>query len=695
MTTVVETACSDEEYNEFEEQVEDAEEDAEEVPDGAEAAANLLSGATEQEAGGVIDLVKPAAPATHDIMAVTDSAIKAANQPTSSQVMGPRALTFDSQHTPVKNQIQQISAGRKDIPDLEAVGARLQQLHNTDVSDLSEAKKNQLLIERGTLLQAMVDSLQEVRARHTNLESAAALLADHTDARGDNPAGLASIAARNAEARSVANGGIKFTELLFPQSVPGTLSAHKDACGIWNGIPGKYGPPTAEWHGPDVFDPNVERPDAQELANKQMYESINDFKARHAATPDGPSKEAQQRVMDEMSKYMAITMEKQQKEHAKKKADDNKQDHWRCSVFKAMPTYDNEKSGGMPIAPFLQHMAYMLKANIKSAQWKTALISKLSPKIQLELQHIERERMEHALPEWEYGDIVMHLTRTFKDELDRAALLKKMGRLKQGEQAYRLFHREFNDLQRDIANASGGQYESMATQIDLFKDKIDEDLLFQIMLKWNDSWKLAEWQAAAHECDPACHAKRLKGEKSQRALVIDSDNFQVSDETWEKFGAQGRHAYLSAVRTARGGHQKGGRGQLAAIEKAEHDSRISFKAVRFNYTDAEIEARFESMGKIPPSDDTIRHLYKKDFIEADGKKQPACIRCKTVGSHMLWQCNKAAKSPKRGEKRKGAGKGGGKGGGKGKRKLSLNAITAGAKNMSAEDKAAAIAALQE
>ena len=75
MTTFVETECSDDEYNEFEEQVEVAEEDAEEVPDGAAAAANLLSGATEQEAGGVIDLVEPAAPAAHDIMAVTDSAI--------------------------------------------------------------------------------------------------------------------------------------------------------------------------------------------------------------------------------------------------------------------------------------------------------------------------------------------------------------------------------------------------------------------------------------------------------------------------------------------------------------------------------------------------------------------------------------------------------------------------------------------
>jgi hypothetical protein len=269
-----------------------------------------------------------------------------------------------------------------------------------------------------------------------------------------------------------------------------------------------------------------------------------------------------------------------------------------------------------------------------------------------------------------------------------------MDKLQQGGQAYRHFHREFNDLQRDIANASGGQYESMATQIDLFKSKIDEDLLFQITLKHNVSWKLAEWQATAHDLDPACHAKRQKVEKNHHALVVDSDNFQLADKDWEKLGEQGRHAYLSAVRTTRRGeHAKGGRGQLATIEKATHDSHISFKVVHDQYTDVEVEARFESMGKLPPSDATIRHLYKKDFIEVDGKKQPACIRCKTVGSHMLWQCNKAAKSPNHGEKRKGAGKGKGKGGGK--RKLSLNAITAGAKNMSVEDKATAIVALQE
>jgi hypothetical protein len=677
MTTVVEQSCSDVEYNELEEHGEEA---GEEVPDGAVAAATLLARPTEQDAGVVVDLADQTTPAAHDIMAVTHSAIKVASQPAEPQLAANRELHFDSQHTPVKNEIQRIAAGRKNIPDLEVVGTRLQQLHNMNWDDLSETERNELLIERGVLLGAMVESISDVRSRHDDITSAAVLLADQSDARGDTPAGLATIAANNANARAVAAaGGVRFTDFLF-------LAATSSA----SGIPGPY-----KQYKPNVFDPNVEHPSQQELANKQMYDNISGFRLLHSATAEGPGKEAQQKVIDQMSQFMAITMQKQQKELEKKKANDNKQNHYHCTVYKSLPSYDNEKTGASTIAAFLENIAYVLKAHIKSGQWKTALISKLSPKIQLELQHIERERMEHALPEWEYGDIVMHLTRTFKDELDRAALLKKMGRLKQGEQAYRLFHREFNDLQRDIANASGGQYESMATQIDLFKDKIDEDLLFQIMLKWNDSWKLAEWQAAAHECDPACHAKRLKGEKSQRALVIDSDNFQVSDETWEKFGAQGRQAYLAAVRTARAGHKKGGRGQLAAIEKAEHDTRISFKAVRFNYTDAEIEARFESMGKIPPSDDTIRHLYKKDFIEADGKKQPACIRCKTVGSHMLWQCNKAAKSPKRGEKRKGAGKGGGKGGGKGKRKLSLNAITAGAKNMSAEDKAAAIAALQE
>lgn len=51
---VIETECSDDEYNEVEDAGEDAEE---EVPDGAAAAATLLAGPTEQDAGVVVDLV--------------------------------------------------------------------------------------------------------------------------------------------------------------------------------------------------------------------------------------------------------------------------------------------------------------------------------------------------------------------------------------------------------------------------------------------------------------------------------------------------------------------------------------------------------------------------------------------------------------------------------------------------------------
>jgi hypothetical protein len=113
--------------------------------------------------------------------------------------------------------------------------------------------------------------------------------------------------------------------------------------------------------------------------------------------------------------------------------------------------------------------------------------------------------MESLRTEWNYDDIVTYLTRTYKADLDRASLLKNMGKLQQGSQAYRHFHRSSNDLQRDIANASGGQYESTATQIDLFKSKIDPDLLFQITLKWNE-----------------------QGETSHRALVVNSDKATTS-----------------------------------------------------------------------------------------------------------------------------------------------------------------------
>ena len=46
-----------------------------------------------------------------------------------------------------------------------------------------------------------------------------------------------------------------------------------------------------------------------------------------------------------MSQFMAITMQKQQKELEKKKADDNKQNHYHCAVYKSLPSYDDEKAG--------------------------------------------------------------------------------------------------------------------------------------------------------------------------------------------------------------------------------------------------------------------------------------------------------------------------------------------------------------
>jgi len=658
MTTVVESFCSDEEYNELEEHLDDAEEAGEAVQDGAEAAAQLLA-ATEPEAAVVTDLEATPVPATGDIMSATSSAIKVARQPQPARLAATRALQFESQHTPSSNEVRRIAAGQTEIPNLEIVTARLQQLHNMNWDDISDLERAELTREQGALLDAMVDTASAVRTRHEGITKAAGLLAEKNDARGELATGLTTIAA-----------------------------AHSSA----SGIPGPYKPDSA--NVPSVFDPNAENPSQQDVVNKQMYDAISGFKLINAATAEGPAKVEQQKAIDQMSKFVALTMLKQQKEQEAKKIDEGKQNHWHCSVYKSMTAYDNEKAGAPTIDSFLSNIAYVLQAHVKSSQYKVALIAKLSLKIQEELQHIERDRMEQRQPQWTYNDIATYLTRTYKADLDRESLLKQMGKLQQGDQPYRHFHRQFNNMQRNIANASDGQYESMATQIALFKSKIDPDLLFQINLKWSEDWQLADYQNAAHDLDPACHQKRKAGETSHRALVVNSDRFMLTDAEWEKLGDQGQRGYLAAVRTARQGKGQG-RSQLAAIEKAEHDTKISFRSVRGSYSDEEIEKRFASMGKTPPSDPEIRHLYDKDFIVVEGKKQPACIRCKTVGSHMLWQCTKAAKSPKRGEKRKGAGKGKGKGGGKGKRKLSLNAITAGAKNMSAEDKAAAIAALQE
>ena len=125
MTTVVESFCSDEEYNELEEHLDDAEEAGEAVQDGAEAAAQLLA-ETEPEAAVVNDLEATPVPATGDIMSATSSAIKAARQPQPARLAATRALQFESQHTPSSNEVRRIAAGQTEIPNLEIVTARLQ-----------------------------------------------------------------------------------------------------------------------------------------------------------------------------------------------------------------------------------------------------------------------------------------------------------------------------------------------------------------------------------------------------------------------------------------------------------------------------------------------------------------------------------------------------------------------------------------
>jgi hypothetical protein len=102
-------------------------------------------------------------------------------------------------------------------------------------------------------------------------------------------------------------------------------------------------------------------------ANKQMYDNISGFKLLHSATVEGPGKEEQQKVIDQMSKFMAITMLKQQKKLETKKADDDKQNYYHCAVYKSLPPYDNEKAGAPTIAAFLENIAYGLIAHVKSA----------------------------------------------------------------------------------------------------------------------------------------------------------------------------------------------------------------------------------------------------------------------------------------------------------------------------------------
>ena len=145
MTIVVESFCSDEEYNELEEQLDDAQEAGEAVQDGAEAAAQLLA-ETEPEAAVVNDLEATPVPATGDIMSSTSSAIKAARQPQPARLASTRALQYDlpSQHTPSKNEVHRISAGQTEIPNLETLSSRLQELHNLNWDDLSDIERGEL-----------------------------------------------------------------------------------------------------------------------------------------------------------------------------------------------------------------------------------------------------------------------------------------------------------------------------------------------------------------------------------------------------------------------------------------------------------------------------------------------------------------------------------------------------------------------
>ena len=340
---------------------------------------------------------------------------------------------------------------------------------------------------------------------------------------------------------------------------------------------------------------------------------------------------------------------------------------------------------------------YVLKSSIKTDQWKTAILSKMSKRIFNEILHIENENLERGKKEWTYSDVIHYLSRTYKADEDRETLVTKMAALTQGDNRADHFIRRFNEIEREIAAASGGQNDSATSRLVLFKGKLDKDLRFEIARIAREDWQLQEWQDAAHTLDPACQARRKEGKKSDRALVVSNDKFQLADEVFQALGPEGRRAYLGAVRTAKSEDGNGGRNRstLAAVEQVAHDTKISFGAVKHNYTEKEIEKRFEAMtAKTPPSDSDLRSLYDKDFMTVKGQKLPCCIRCKSIGEHMLWQCTKT--SAPRGQKRKGGGgKGKGKGGGKGKRKLTLNAITAGAHNMSAEDKIAAIAALQQ
>jgi hypothetical protein len=174
--------------------------------------------------------------------------------------------------------------------------------------------------ERHVLLVAMVDGVEAVRTRHAILAQS-----DKADARGELATGLAAIVVASSSS---------------------------------SGTPGPY--------QPNVSSPNAKSPSDTEVTNKKMYDNLEGFKHAVAATAEGPEKDANQNVVDELQRFIRLSFMAQEKDREKKRADHSKQNHYHCPVFKALEKYDNEKAGASTIAAFLSSLAYMLKANIRS-----------------------------------------------------------------------------------------------------------------------------------------------------------------------------------------------------------------------------------------------------------------------------------------------------------------------------------------
>ena len=680
----VEPGTGDEEYHSNDELEYDAEEEDGEAA-GEEAAAAVLAGSKEPATDVEAVAAAGAAPNADDIMSVLSSAKKIAQQPEPPRLLAGRMainqqLNFDltSQHTPNKDQLKRIAASAADFPNLETLACRLQTMANLDWDDMTEKERRTRSCEQNVLFNSMIEGIASGRQRQTDLGRAAGKLADEADERGQSAAGLAAIAAASSSAGTGYTG-------------PNVWDPDRD-----------YDKPRPDdpWARTTLLFPNAAPagPYGKDGTHQKMYDMRKSFAHSMDGVEAGPNKDAMQNVIGQLDHFMRLAVLETQKADTRRKEEASKQNHWNCQVFKNLEKFDNEKDD-VTINTWLTSTVYVLKSSIKTDQWKTAILSKMSKRIFNEILHIENENLERGKKEWTYSDVIHYLSRTYKADEDRETLVTKMAALTQGDNRADHFIRRFNEIEREIAAASGGQNDSATSRLVLFKGKLDKDLRFEIARIAREDWQLQEWQDAAHTLDPACQARRKEGKKSDRALVVSNDKFQLADEVFQALGPEGRRAYLGAVRTAKAEDGNGGRNQhrstLAAVEQVAHDTKISFGAVKHNYTEKEIEKRFEAMtAKTPPSDSDLRSLYDKDFMTVKGQKLPCCIRCKSIGEHMLWQCTKT--SAPRGQKRKGGGgKGKGKGGGKGKRKLTLNAITAGAHNMSAEDKIAAIAALQQ